>query len=88
MIELTQEQRQQLEIGQAADVIDQETARPYVVLPRDVYEQVRPLLEDRSEWSQDELRVLLAQSSQGNGWDEPEMDAYDHYDEEVNKRRW
>jgi hypothetical protein len=27
----------------------------------------------------EELRMLLARSSEGNGWDEPGMEAYDKY---------
>jgi hypothetical protein len=29
---------------------------------------------------------LLAKSAEANGWNEPEMDAYDNYDEEAKKR--
>jgi hypothetical protein len=86
MIELTQAQRQQLESGQAVDVTDSLTARPYVVLRKDIYERVRQLLYDDSEWTAEELRLQLARSSEGNGWDEPGMDAYDRYDEELRKR--
>ena len=35
---------------------------------------------DDSEWTDDELLLLLAHSAQANGWDEPGMDAYDRYD--------
>ena len=41
------------------------------------------LLYDDSEWTEDELRLLLARSAKDNGWDEADMDAYDRYDEEV-----
>jgi hypothetical protein len=34
------------------------------------------------EPTDDELRLLLARSAEANGWNEPEMDAYDRYDEE------
>ena len=86
MIELTEEQRQRLESGQAVDVTDPQTAQPYVILRKDAYERVRHLLYDDSEWTEDELRVQLARSSKGNGWDEAGMDAYDRYDEERTKR--
>jgi hypothetical protein len=86
MIELTDEQRQQLESGQAVDVTDPQTAQRYVVLRKDVYERVRHLLYDASEWTDDELRLQLARSAKGNGWDEPAMDAYDRYEEERRKR--
>jgi hypothetical protein len=86
MIELTQEQRQQLESGKAVDVTDPHTAQCYVVLRKDVYERGRHLLYDDSDWTDDELRLQLARSAKDNGWDEPGMDAYDRYDEELGKR--
>lgn len=46
-IELTDEQRQVLEAGrrQPVDVVDPATRRRYVLLAREQYERVRPLLE-------------------------------------------
>jgi hypothetical protein len=86
MIELTDEQRQQLEIGKAVDVTDPRTDQPYVILRKDVFDRVRHLLYDDSEWTDDDMRAHLAQSARDNGWDEEGMDAYDHYDEEMRKR--
>jgi hypothetical protein len=86
MIELTEEQRWQLETGQAVDVTDPQTAQRYVVLRKEVYERVRHLLYDDSEWAEDELRHQLARSAGDNGWDEAGMDAYDCYDQERRKR--
>jgi hypothetical protein len=86
MIELNDEQRRQLESGRAVEVVDAETSRPYVLLRKDVYERVQRLLYDDSEWTEEELRMLLAHSFEGSGWDEPEMDAYDNYDEERRKQ--
>lgn len=82
MIELTPEQRRQLESGEAVPVTDPETATSYVVLRKDVYDRVRSLLYDGSGATHDELRAMLARSSAANGWDEPGMEAYDRYDEE------
>ena len=82
MIELTEQQRRELDEGRAVAVIDADTATPYVVLRRDIYERVRSLLYDDGEATADELRAMLAHSSSANGWDEPGMDAYDRYDEE------
>jgi hypothetical protein len=86
MIELTESQRQELEHGKAVNITDPVTAQPYVILRKDVYDRVRSLLYDDSEWTDDELRGLLARSAKDNGWDEPGMDAYDRYDEELRKR--
>ena len=86
MIELTEQQRRQLEGGKAVDVSDAQSTCSYVLLRKDVYDRVRRLLYDDSDWTEDELRLLLAQSAKDNGWDEPGMDAYDRYDEELKKR--
>ncbi len=82
MIELTEEQRHQLENGKAVDVTDAQTAQCYVVLKKDIYDRVRRLIYDDSDWSDEEMRLQLARSAKENGWDEPGMDAYDRYDEE------
>jgi hypothetical protein len=86
MIELTEQQRQQLESGQAVEVTDGQTARSYVVLGKDLFDRVRRLLYDDSEWTEDELRLQLARSAAANGWDEPGMEAYERYDEERGQR--
>jgi hypothetical protein len=86
MIEPTEEQRQRLESGMAVDVTDSQTAAHYVVLRKDVYDRVRHLLYDDSAWTEDELRLQLARSAKENGWEEPGMEAYDRYDEELRKR--
>ena len=82
MIELTPEQRQQLDQGRIVDVTDSETDTPYIVLRKDVFERVRAIVYDDRDATDDELRVMLARAAAGNGWDEPEMDTYDRYDEE------
>ncbi len=79
MIELSEQQRRELDEGRAVAVTDPETATPYVVLRQDVYERVRSLLYDDGEATDDELRSMLARSSAANGWDEPGMEAYDRY---------
>ena len=86
MIALTPEQRQLLESGAAVEVTDSETSRPYVVLRKEVYERVQHLLDNGPEWAESEMRWLLARSAEANGWNDPGMDAYDRYDEEIHKR--
>lgn len=86
MIELTEDQRQLLENGKAIEVTDSQSAQRYVVLHPDVYEKVRQVLYDDSDWSDDELRLQLGRSANGNGWDEAGMEDYDRYDEELRKR--
>jgi hypothetical protein len=86
MLELTDEQRQQLESGKTVDITDPQTAQRYVILQKDVYERVRRLLYDDSAWTADELRLHLARSAKENGWDEAGMEDSDRYDEERRKR--
>jgi hypothetical protein len=86
VIELTEDQRLQLEDGRAVAVSDPITTQCYVILKKDVYERVRRLLYDDSDSTEDELRLMLARSAKDNGWDEPGMEAYDCYDEERKKR--
>lgn len=81
MIELTDQQRQQLDSGKAVDVTDPRTAQHYVILRKDIYERVQHLFADDSEWTEEELRLLLARSARDNGWEEPGMEDYDRYDE-------
>ena len=52
-----------------------------VVLRADVYDRLRHLLYDDGEWTDKDLRRILAKSAEVNGWNEPKMDDYDIYDE-------
>jgi hypothetical protein len=47
---------------------------------QNVYDRIKGLLYDNGEWSDDELRLLLARSADANGWNEPAMDDYDEYE--------
>jgi hypothetical protein len=51
------------------------------------WERIRHQLYDDSEWTADEMRIQLARTAKDHRWDEPGMDAYDRYDEELRKRR-
>lgn len=86
MFELTEEQLHQLQDGKAVNITDAQTAQCYVVMRRDFFDRVRRLIYDDSDWSDEELRLQLARSAKENGWDEPAMNAYDHYDEERRKQ--
>ena len=79
MIELTEVQRQELnEVEPVA--IDPSTKETYVLVRKNVYDRIKGLLYDDSEWTGDELRLELARSTEENGWNEPRMDDYDQYD--------
>jgi hypothetical protein len=81
MIELTAKQREALAVEPPpCRVTDPATGRTYVLVPTEEYERLKALEYDDSEWTEDELRAMLARSAAANGWDEPGMDAYDRYD--------
>lgn len=83
MIELTLDQHQALERSGPKPVraVDPTTRAEYVLVPAEVYARLEGLLGGDTDRDHEELRVLLARSAEANGWNEPEMDAYDHYDE-------
>jgi hypothetical protein len=88
MIELTEEQSKAIkDVAELPPVaIDRRTNTPYVLLRQDIYERLKGLIYDDSVVRGEELRLMLARSAAANGWDEPGMDAYDRYDEELAKR--
>ena len=47
----------------------------FVVVRSEDFDRVKALIDPDHQ----ELRMLLAQSFEGNGWDEPGMEAYDSY---------
>jgi len=87
MIELNHEQRQQLRQANGAVVRlrDSEAGREYVILPAETYDRLRCLLYDDGDWTPEEQLRLLAESGKRAGWDDPEMDVYDNYDESRKK---
>jgi hypothetical protein len=81
---LTARQKSAVRKGEAVRVREEEL--DCVVLRADVYDHLKHLLYDDGESSDEELRRLLAKSAEANGWNEPEMDAYDAYDERFQAR--
>lgn len=79
---LTAEQAQALRDNdqQPTPVIDPATQERYVLIPQDRYDRLRSLLEDEP-FTLAEQRRLLQDMGRRAGWDDPEMDGYDHYDE-------
>ena len=57
-----------------------------VVVRADVYDRVKMWMFDDTEWTEQDLKSALARSAEANGWNEPEMDAYDNYDDEVSRK--
>ena len=85
MIELTQEQFEKLKQNGETRLSDSETGQEYVVVRAEVYERLQQLVYDDSDWTPEEQLHLLAESGKRAGWDDPEMDVYDNYDENRKK---
>ncbi len=80
--ELTAELQQALRDhgGGATPVVDPSTNRVYILVPKETYERLKPLFEE-DPLTLEEQRHLLRGAGRRAGWDDPEMEAYDHYDE-------
>ncbi len=65
---------------QPVRLTDPETNNEYVLLPADLYDQIRELFYDHSTLTQDEKRALMLQAGLRVGWDDPEMDVYNDLD--------
>src|SRR5437868_6694462 len=79
MIDLTQEQRLELEKAGLARVRDPQTNATYVLVPTEVYERLKALLTEDSDWARDTYSAAMAVFAR-DGWDDPRMDVYDSLD--------
>ena len=50
-----------------------------------MYDRLKKLVMDDGDWTPEEQLRLLADSGKRAGWDDPEMDVYDNYDENRKK---
>ena len=64
MIDLTEEQRQQLESSELVKLRDPKTNQTYVLVRADIYERMRAVIEGYTKRA---------------GWDDPELDVYEQY---------
>lgn len=62
------------------EVIDPGTNREYILISCELYERRKPLFQDEP-MTHEEQRHLLREAGRRAGWDDPEMDQYDRYDE-------
>ena len=85
MIELTQDHRRAIAAAESPVILDPETKQSYVLVRKEIIDRIEGLLYDDSEWPSDEQLRLLAESGTRAGWDAPEMDVYDNYDENRKK---
>lgn len=76
---ITKAQFESAERGNPVEI--DENGKRFVLLSGEIYDRVKTLLYDDSEMTHDELRAILANSFEANGWDEPGMEQYDNYDE-------
>lgn len=76
MIELTAEQSRALN-GSAPVVLDPTTSTRYVLVQEDVYERLEALLTP-GRLTLDEQQAALRLAGERAGWNDPEMDVYDH----------
>ena len=87
MIELTEQQRLEVKNlnGGGVEVSDPLTKEEYILIRKETFERIKGMLFDSGEWTAQEQLRLLADSGERAGWDAPEMDAYDNYDENRKK---
>jgi hypothetical protein len=78
---LSDEQRAALEqhAGQPVYVVDPVKNVEYVLIPVDVYQRVRALLENE-EFDIRDTYAAQEQALGAAGWNDPAMDAYNDYD--------
>lgn len=81
---LTDEQREDLKLhgNKPVSVIDPETNAKYFIITSDLFERLRPLLDDEPF---DVSETYAAQSEVAGraGWDDPEMDVYEAHKSQV-----
>ncbi|HTU88713.1 MAG TPA: hypothetical protein VMF69_01330 [Gemmataceae bacterium] len=83
MIELTEQQRQELN-GDAPRVLDPHTKMIYVLVSEEAYERMQSLLAPE-RLPMNEQQALLHAAGLRAGWDDPEMDVYDREEKEREK---
>jgi hypothetical protein len=78
MATLTKEQRQLLQESgdEVLRLVDPDTRKEYVLLPAEVYEQLRAALTDLNPR---DFYPALHRALGDEGWDDPHMDEYNRY---------
>jgi hypothetical protein len=76
MIELTEEQRRELDRPEP-QARDPQTNETYVLIRADVYERLKEMMYDASPWTDEEMELLAWETGKRAGWED--MDEYDHY---------
>lgn len=84
MIELTEEQRQELDAADVPRVLDPRTRKTYILVSEDMYERLQALLVP-ARIPILEQRALLRSAGLRAGWDDPAMDVYDREEDAQEK---
>jgi len=77
MIELSEEQRRELEHPGPVYARDPRTKETYVLVRAELYERLKTLLSE--DWAEDAYSAAM-QVFARDGWDDPRMDVYDALD--------
>ena len=82
---LTPEQSQALAAHPTASLrlVDPQTDRAYVLVPAEVFERIRAVVED--DFDIRDTYAAQFQSALRAGWGDPAMDDYDNYDDNYRK---
>ena len=75
MIELTPEQRRELDQPGPVRVRDPQTDETYVLVRAELFDRLEGVLSLDESWSEDAYRAAMAVFAR-DGWDDPRMDAY------------
>ena len=82
MSTISEQQRQELQAhaGAPIEVVDDREQKVYYLISADQFNRVRALFTE-DDFDPREMYPLIAKTAGAAGWNNPEMDAYDHYDE-------
>jgi hypothetical protein len=82
MSTISEQQRQELQAqaGGPIEVVDEREQKVYYLISADQFNKVRALLTD-DDFDPRDMYPLITKTAGAAGWNDPEMDAYDHYDE-------
>src|SRR5260370_37009050 len=78
MIQLTPEQRRELQSAAVPRLVDPDTHQTYVLVSEAIYERLKSLFGDAFHPSDPSPPINRAFAE---GWDDPKMDDYDRYEE-------
>jgi hypothetical protein len=80
MIDLTPQQIQSLDLEEKPIRLrDPRTASTYVLVPSDLYELIKALIDEDGSFVED-MYAQTMELMRRDGWDDPEMDIYNNLD--------